>query len=71
MAIPQIPQPVRNRIAAERAAGRTLADIADRLTRDQIPTARGGRWHAGTISRVLKGLALDAELADIQDGLGG
>lgn len=51
---------VRQRIAEERARGRSLRSIASGLDADNMPTARGGRWHASTIRRVLDSLALDA-----------
>jgi DNA invertase Pin-like site-specific DNA recombinase len=44
---------IRQRIAAERAAGERLQTIADRLTVDGVPTARGGsRWHASSVRKV-------------------
>jgi len=53
---------IRHRIARERAAGRSLQDIADRLTREGIKTATGkGRWYPSTVKSVLDGLALDQE----------
>ena len=52
----------RLRIAAERAEGRSLRAIAEGLTADGIPTARGGAWHASTICRVLDSVALDEEM---------
>jgi DNA invertase Pin-like site-specific DNA recombinase len=58
----RIPDEVRLRIAAERAAGVTLSAIADELTNEGIPTAQGGqRWYASTVSNVLRSLELDAE----------
>ena len=42
------------RIEAERAAGKTLQDIADDLNADEVPTARGGEWWPSTVSYVLK-----------------
>ena len=54
---------VRHRIAAERAAGDSLRTIADRLNTEEVPTARGGRWHASTVRHVIDSLALDAEAA--------
>lgn len=54
---------VRNRIATERAAGRTLQAIADNLTADGITGARGGKWSPSTVRRVLVSLDLDAEAA--------
>ena len=42
-----LPGDVRDRIAAERAAGDTLTAIADELTAENVPTAQGGaRWYA-------------------------
>ena len=32
----------------------TLADIADGLNKRGIPTARGGKWHASTVSNIFK-----------------
>lgn len=54
---------VRVRITRERAEGRTMQSIADGLTADGVPTARGGRWYPSTIRRVLESVALDEELA--------
>lgn len=54
---------VRQRIAAERAAGDSLRAIADRLNAEGVPTARGGRWHASTVRHVMDSLALDAVAA--------
>ena len=51
----------RQRIAAERAKGKSLRAIAEGLTADGISTARGGAWHASTVKAVLTSLALDAE----------
>ena len=50
---PEIDPSIATRIKAERAAGSTLRDIAERLNHDGVPTARGGRWHASTLQRVL------------------
>ena len=52
---------VRHRIAAERASGDSMRTIADRLNVEEVPTARGGRWHASTVKAVLASLVLDAE----------
>ena len=57
---------VRARIADEHARGDSLRAIADRLTTEQVPTARGGRWHASTIRGVLHSLALDSLAHDEQ-----
>lgn len=53
----------RQRIAAEHVDGRSLRAIAEGLNTDEVPTARGGKWHASTIRRVLDSLALDREAA--------
>lgn len=50
---PEIDPSIASRIRQERAAGSTLREIAERLNQDDIPTARGGRWHASTLQRVL------------------
>ena len=40
----------RQRIIAERAAGRSLRAIAETLTAEGVPTAQGGaRWYASTV----------------------
>jgi DNA invertase Pin-like site-specific DNA recombinase len=48
-----LPDAVRARIVAERQAGRSLRAIADDLNAEEVPTARGGKWHASTIKHVL------------------
>jgi len=50
---PEIDPLVAARIKKQRKAGRTLREIAQGLSEDSIPTARGGRWHASTLQRVL------------------
>jgi DNA invertase Pin-like site-specific DNA recombinase len=55
----EIDDATRARITAARAAGHTLAAIADRLNAEHVPTARGGRWHPSTIGRVLASVELD------------
>lgn len=56
------PEPVRRRIAAERASGRSMQQIADLLTHEQVPTARGGqRWHSSTVKAVLESVRRDEE----------
>ena len=45
---------VVRRIRRQRASGRTLAWIADRLNADGVPTAQGGRaWYPATVRYVL------------------
>jgi len=49
----------RERIIAERAAGRSLRAIADTFTAEGVPTAQGGaRWYASTVRHVA--LAVEA-----------
>ncbi len=56
-------QDVRDRIARERATGKSLQAVADELTRDGIRTATGkSRWYPSTIKSIVDGLRLDAEL---------
>ncbi len=56
-----LPADIRQRIADERAAGRTLDAIAGDLNSDAIATARGGqRWYGSTVNAVLSSLAQDA-----------
>lgn len=56
---PELTEETRQRIAAERDNGRTLAAIANDLNDDGVSTARGGRWHPSTIAHVLRSVALD------------
>jgi DNA invertase Pin-like site-specific DNA recombinase len=50
---PEIDPKTAQRIRKERRSGRTLREIAERLNADHVPSARGGRWHASTLQRVL------------------
>ncbi|UKA55160.1 recombinase family protein [Arthrobacter sp. FW305-BF8] len=44
------------RIVGEKKSGRSLLAIADALTAEGVPTARGGRrWYASTVKAVLQG----------------
>lgn len=45
---------VVRRIFRERTQGRSLRQIANDLTRDAIPTKRGGRWQANTVKTILE-----------------
>lgn len=47
---------VVRRIFRERIAGRSLRQIANDLTRDVIPTKRGGRWQANTVKTILENI---------------
>ena len=50
-----MPKKVVNRIRRERAAGKTFAEIADRLNADGVPTAQGGRrWYPATVRYTLR-----------------
>lgn len=51
---PTLPAKVVSRILHESARGLSLAEIARRLNRDEIPTAQGGRqWWPSTVRAVL------------------
>ena len=51
---PTMPQHVIERIRRERAAGKSLAAIANGLNTDRIPTAQGGRrWYPTTVRHTL------------------
>lgn len=66
---------VRIRITSERAAGRRLAEIADGLNRDRVPTAQGGsRWWPSTVKTVLdrqSGRPIETELPPDVSGSSG
>jgi DNA invertase Pin-like site-specific DNA recombinase len=52
---PQMSQYALERIRRERAAGKSLAAIANGLNADRIPTAQGGRrWYPATVRYTLK-----------------
>ena len=56
----EIDQDIRRRIASEFQDGASLTGIARTLTREGIPTARGGKkWYPSTVQSVLRSLALD------------
>jgi DNA invertase Pin-like site-specific DNA recombinase len=61
-----MPYEVRERIVAERAQGLTLQGIADRLTADGIPTARGGTWAPASILAVLRSIEHDRAAEQIK-----
>jgi len=61
-----LPNEVRERIAAQRQAGTTLAAIADRLNAEAVPTAQGGAaWHPSTVRAVLASIERDREHAAV------
>jgi len=39
-----------------RAAGKTLREIAEALNANKVPTARGGKWSAAQVMRVIERL---------------
>jgi DNA invertase Pin-like site-specific DNA recombinase len=50
----KLPAKVRTRIKRRRAAGKSLAVIAEELNRAEVPTAHGGaRWYPSTVRAVL------------------
>jgi DNA invertase Pin-like site-specific DNA recombinase len=56
----QLPDDVVARIETSREAGSTLAQIAEDLNRDEVPTAQGGRqWWPSTVAGVLRSVELD------------
>ncbi|GGI09781.1 recombinase family protein [Egicoccus halophilus] len=58
----ETPETIRLTIAHLRREGWSLRAIADHLTAEGVPTARGGaRWYPASVSGVLRSLALDAE----------
>jgi DNA invertase Pin-like site-specific DNA recombinase len=58
-----MPAATRQRVADLRASGLTLQQVADQLTSDGVPTARGGRWYPSTVAAVLRSLELDSAAA--------
>lgn len=48
-----LPQATVDRIHRERAAGMSMARIADLLNGEGVPTATGRTWHASTIRQIL------------------
>ena len=59
-----LPADVRARISQAHLNGGTYAGIARTLNAENVPTARGGKWYASTVVKVLESLALDAEATD-------
>jgi DNA invertase Pin-like site-specific DNA recombinase len=51
-----MPEEIRRRILAERAAGRSTPAIAAGLNADGVPTVHGGRqWYPSTVAKALRG----------------
>lgn len=60
---PELPAEIVARIVAERGLGLSLRVIAERLTRDGVATAQGGRaWYASTVRKILGGQKASALL---------
>ena len=58
---------VRDRIVRMRDQGMTLRAIADELTDEGVATAQGGRrWYHSTVSKVLRSIEVDQEMAEIR-----
>lgn len=57
---PMLSEEIRQRIAAERAKGRSLTAIASDLNREGVPTAKGGSWYPSTIAHVVRSVGIDA-----------
>jgi len=57
---------VRTRIAEAHRNGGTYAGIARTLNEENVPTARGGKWYASTVVKVLESLTLDAQTSTIR-----
>lgn len=63
-----IPTEIVERIVAERAAGRTLVAIAEGLTADNVPTARGAaRWTKSTVHTALGTAQRDADAFRVRE----
>src|ERR1019366_4096408 len=66
---PLLPEALRLRIADEHAAGKSLNAIAVALNAEGVPTAKGGKWYASTISHVVNSVEVDKELASLRSGV--
>jgi DNA invertase Pin-like site-specific DNA recombinase len=54
---------VRQRIHRRRGEGATYREIVAELDADDVPTARGGRWHPDTVRKVVRSVDLDRQAA--------
>jgi DNA invertase Pin-like site-specific DNA recombinase len=66
---PLLPESVRLRITDEHAEGKSLNAIAAALNEEGVPTAKGGKWYASTISHVVRSVRVDEELAKIRSSV--
>src|SRR5664280_1243388 len=67
-----LPEPIVSRILAERAGGASMRVIAESLTADGVPTARGklgAVWATSTVQAVLGQAASMARARDVTGGL--
>ncbi|GAA4290915.1 recombinase family protein [Mycobacterium paraffinicum] len=60
-----LPREVVARIVEARVGGASLRAIAAELTAEGVPSARGGKWEAATIKRVLEGQDADRVRAEV------
>ena len=51
---PLTPESTRKLVLSLHSEGKSLRAIASRLTFDQVPTAKGGAWHASTIKHLVE-----------------
>jgi len=66
--LPILPDEIRQRIADEHAAGRSMNAIAGELNAEGVPTAKGATWYASTVAHVLRSVDLERELANAGQG---
>ncbi|MBN2725576.1 MAG: recombinase family protein [Deltaproteobacteria bacterium] len=57
----EVPDNIRKRIVTLHRKGASLLDIANKLTHEGIPTARGGKWYQGTIRAILHQMGISTE----------
>ena len=50
------PEEIKQRVADERATGKSFQKIADGLNKDKVPTQNGRKWYATTVRNLLAGL---------------
>jgi DNA invertase Pin-like site-specific DNA recombinase len=61
---PILDEAVRQRVARARRDGLTYAAIAEILNEEEVPTAKGGRWHPSTVRHVVRSVELDEALGE-------
>jgi len=55
--INKTPQVIKDRISAERSAGRSYREIANGLNQEKIATQNGKIWYATTVKNILDGMS--------------